>query len=187
MANNTEQFRSGVTLVELMVVLVVTTILAVSLSMAISQSLCFHQRGREEAFVRESLCDVLERLASALEMANEIEDLGDGRWRASYRMEAGGVSFETNHWMRVSAVGATASNRNFAAHIVSSDPSHLPETTREFSADGKQRIAPAAVTNVMLQGNDAVRRIRIVATGVASDGKVFDVVGERPVRLWNLK
>lgn len=189
MANNTEQFRSGVTLVELMVVLVVTTILAVSLSMAISQSLCFHQRGREEAFVRESLCLVLERLASALEMANGIEDLGDGRWRASYRMEAGGVSFETNRFVHVSGTEYYATNLNAVLSIAHEGS----RSDLQLSGDAKLDVFLGMIDRVSITGSGDVRTltlnarhpVRVKAPTGEWTAAVVDIDASRPFRLWN--
>lgn len=184
MANNTEQFRSGVTLVELMVVLVVTTILAVSLSMAISQSVCFHQRGREEAFVRESLCLVLERLASALEMAKEIDHPTNGPWRARYRMEAGGVSFETNRFVHVSGTEYYATNLNAVLSIAHEGA----RSDLQLSGDAKLDVFRGMIDRVSITGTDEVRTLEIhakypvVARGVVTTNTI---IASRPFRLWN--
>ena len=191
MANNPEQSRSGATLVELMVVVVITLLLAVSLSMAISQSLCFHQRGREEAFVRESLCLVLERLASALEMANGIEDLGDGRWCARYRMETGGVSFETNRFVHVSDTEYYATNLNAVLSIAHEGA----RSDLQLSADAKLDAFLGMIDRVSITGSGDVRTLTLNARhsvrvktleGGWTDA-IVDIGASRPFRLWNNK
>lgn len=175
--------RSGATLVELLVVCLIVTIMAVSVGRMLAAALALEQRYRRESDVMESLADTLAYAERYYSLASDVTT----NRTATYPLEAGGVSFETNHWMRVSGVSAFPSNRNFAAHIVSADPSHPALAFKEFSADGKQRIAPARVTVVEVLGDRDMRRIRIEATGVEPDGESFTVEAERPVRLWNLE
>lgn len=176
--------RSGVTAVELMVVLTITLLLVVSLSLAISRSLSFHQRGREEAFVRESLCLVLEKLSESLEMANGIDDLGNGRWRARFRMETGGVSFETNRFVHVSGTEYYAENWE-ALHAISHGGG-LSEIA--MRGDAKLDVFLGLIDDVRITGADSVRMLEIHAKYPVVDRGVVTtntIIASRPFRLWN--
>lgn len=176
--------RSGATAVELMVVLTITLLLVVSLSLAISRSLSFHQRGREEAFIRESLCLVLEKLAESLEMANGIDDLGDGRWRARFRMETGGVSFETNRFVHVSGTEYYAENWE-ALHAITHGNGRAEVA---MSGDAKLDVFLGLIDDVLIAGSGSVRQLEIhakhpvVERGVATTNTI---IASRPFRLWN--
>ncbi|MDD5706168.1 MAG: hypothetical protein PHR35_09600 [Kiritimatiellae bacterium] len=176
--------RSGATLVELLVVCLIVTAMAVSVGRMLAAALALEQRYRRESDVMESIADNLAYAERYYSLASSVTN-----GVASFRLEAGGVSFETNHWLRVSSVAASLACEinytNLAYAISSGDPAHDTNAVKQFSADGKQRIAPASVTNISIQGAGNMRRIRMAATGRADDGSRYEVYGERPVRLWN--
>lgn len=181
---------SGVTLVELLVVVVITSIVAVGLSFAISASLRFNQQYREEAYVRERLCDVLERVSDYLSMANAAP-VSNGVWSGSaqYRMETGGVSFETGRVCRVTGTAYAVNNMNMDVEIDTGDPQWNGVLRKVFAADGVLSPVEAFVTEINLYGTTAFRTLEVIAKipVKTTDGvKTNSITVSRPVRLWNV-
>ena len=175
--------KRGATLVELMVVFTMLTVLAVSVGRMLGAALALEQRYRNESDVMESLADNFIYAERYLSLASAIGTNGV----VQFPLEAGGVSFETSHWMRVSSVSMFPSNQNFNTEIVSDDPSKLPRVTRAFSVDGKQRVARAKITGVKVEGSGNMRKLILTATGTEKDGSTYEVSAERPIRLWNYR
>ncbi len=179
---------SGVTLVELLVVVVITSIVAVGLSFAVSTSLSFSQKYREEAYVRERLCDVLERVSDYLSLANEAS-VSNGVWTARYRMETGGMSFETGRVCRVSGTVYSVTNMNMDVKITTGDPRWDGVIEKVFAADGVLSLVAAVVTEVDLSGSGAFRTLSVSAdfrVKTPEGVETNSITVSRPVRLWNL-
>jgi Tfp pilus assembly protein PilE len=190
---------AGVTVVELLVVVLIGTLLAVGMATAFSAALGLQQNFREESDVRTRLALNLAYAERYLSLANSI----DTNNMATYPSEAGGVSFETNHWIRVtsgmffvtnrqSTIGGTVStNDALVFRIFSGDDRKMPGEDREFSAFGLQRGSRAHVTEAELEGVGAVRRLTLSAEfpvrerGVIVTNRTISV--SRPIRLWNAK
>lgn len=180
---------SGVTLVELLVVVVITSIVAVGLSFAISASLRFNQQYREESYVRERLCDVLERVSDYLSMANAAP-VSNGVWSGSaqYRMETGGVSFETGRVSRVTGTAYAVNNMNMDVEIDTGDPQWNGVLRKVFAADGVLSPVAASVTKIDLHGTNTFRTLEVTAeySVKTADGiQTKPITVSRPVRLWN--
>ncbi len=174
----------GVTVIELLVVIAITLVLAVSISLAVKQALSFHQQGREEAFVRQSLTAVLERLAGALEMAKSVTEVDPGRWRAEYRMETGGVSFETNRFVHVSGTVYGATNLNALLSIRHAGT----ETDLHMTGNATLDAFLAQIDSVHIRGSGSLREVEVAARHRVKtrDGSTTNlIVVSRPVRLWN--
>ena len=179
---------SGVTLVELLVVVVITSIVAVGLSFAISESLRFNQQYREESYVRERLCDVLERVSDYLSMAKAASGT-NGVWSAQYRMETGGVSFETGRVCRVTGTAYAVTNMNMDVEIDTGDPQWNGVLRKVFAADGVLSPVAASVTEINLYGTTAFRTLEVKAefpVKTAGGIQTNSITVSRPVRLWNV-
>lgn len=181
---------SGVTLVELLIVVVITSIVAVGLSFAISASLRFNQQYREESYVRERLCDVLEWVSDYLSMANAAS-VSNGVWSGSaqYRMETGGVSFETGRVCRVTGTAYAVNNMNMDVEIDTGDPQWNGVLRKVFAADGVLSPVAASITEFNLFGTNAFRTLAVKAeySVKTADGvQTNSITVSRPVRLWNL-
>lgn len=178
--------QSGVSLVEMLVVILITAILAVSLSFAVMQALRFSQRGREEAFVRESLCLVFERFSEALGMAKDVKVNTDrDEWAAFYRLETGGVSFETNRFIRISETEYCATNLAAVISVL-----HAAGTNR-LSMSGNATldaiVGDIEAVHVRNKGGEFYQVALTACYPVkVKDGVVTNrVTVEGPVRLWN--
>lgn len=173
--------RAGISIVELLVVMLILTLLAAGMGTAISAALTLEQNFREESDVRTSLARDLAYAERYLSLAKS--------WTngvALYRLETAGVSFETNHRFRVTSNALSVTNGAVLFHIVSGDGK--PPDQR-LSADGALRAAPARVTNALLEGTGAVRRLTLSAEyayrtreGVWTN---LPLTASRPIRFWS--
>lgn len=184
--------RAAFTIVELLVVTLIVTILAVSVGQMIAAALTLEQQYREESDVMESLADTMAYVERYVSLANNLTTNGNGVAVATFRMEAGGVSFETGHWTRVSQSAIMLTNNVLGCQITSGDgdPDKQPTQTRTFDADGRQIVAPAVVTVVRIDGvgQSVVQAVLEASVPVKTrTGTVTNktVSAERPIRLWN--
>ncbi len=179
--------RAGTTLVELLVVLVIVAVIAVSLSVAIASALTMEQNYREESAVRTKLALQLDYAERYLSLASEVTP-SNSSYVVDFRHEAGGVSFETGHWVRVQSSVLSQTNALMNFSIVSDDERKSARENRGFYADGMLRVAPAVVSAVRVEGANAVRRLVLEAEFPVRtrDGiKTNSITVSRPVRLWN--
>jgi Tfp pilus assembly protein PilE len=187
MSQAKHQSRAGATLIELLVVGLIVAILGVGLSLAISRALTIDQNYKEEAGVRTALANQLAYAERYLSLAANIEVIPNQGLRASFPPEAGGISWETNHWTGVTAVEVKAQNGELVFEVESTDTNRT-SGVQSFSPRGLLYSASARVTNVTMEGIGAVRQLVIQATyeyqstnGLATNS----IIASRPVRIWN--
>lgn len=90
--------RRGYAVVELMVTIVIVALLAASLGVFLVKLTSIRERDREEAYIREKLCDICAAYADAMSLGYSFGTaIGgtNGLMAVSYRQETGGVSMET--------------------------------------------------------------------------------------------
>jgi prepilin-type N-terminal cleavage/methylation domain-containing protein len=177
--------RSGFSLVELLVVMLIFLILAIGMGMAVARALTIEQNYREEAGVRSSLAH---QLAYAERYVSLAIDFDDTNKRASFPPEVGGISWETGHWIRVTSADLLLTNRQFGFRVTSADTRKLSEQKQLFSPDGFLYSSSARVTNAFMEGAGSVRRLVIQAdyqirTPEGVETNSIEV--SRPIRLWN--
>lgn len=193
--------RSGATVIELMVVTVILVVLTIGLSRAVTAALALEQAYREESAVRTALAHHLAYAERYLSLANGRNIHASGGTNVfifEYPTETGGVSFETNHWIRVtsnrvyqSRFSDGVTNLHFTIYSGDERWSSDVSRTRVFSGDGHLRIArnvnimeatfepmPGNIVMVTLTADIPWRTGRREATNT-----VISV--SRPVRLWN--
>lgn len=195
--------RDGFTIVELLVVLVIAVILAIGISGLISKALMIEQNYRKESAVRTALAHNMayaERYLSLLKRTEGGTSIGGSTNIYKYPLEAGGVSFETNHWMHVQESRMLSTNLVRDAQgrykgamrflVESKDERWQPSTNKDFSGYGMLRIAPANIVAAKLEGAGKVRRLVLKAKfAIETDDGVEtnEIQVSRPVRLWNME
>ena len=88
----------GYTVVELMVTIVIVAVLAATLGMFFVKLLRIQEREREEAYIRERLCDICAAYADFVSVGSSFHtstNFANTLTAVKYRMETGGVSLET--------------------------------------------------------------------------------------------
>jgi Tfp pilus assembly protein PilE len=181
--------NAGVTLVEMLVVTLIGVLMVVGLGAAISATLTLEQNYREETGVRMALAHQMAYAERYFSLANGFDND-----QARYPIEAGGVSFETNHWIQVTnmvlSVGVTNRLVRFAI------ASEGTNKNQEMMADGllyraRGRMIQAGikplpeeiaeirvpVRNLELRAEYEIRTRRGVETNT--------MTVSRPIRLWN--
>jgi Tfp pilus assembly protein PilE len=186
--------RSGATLVEMLVVILIVTLVAIALSKAISAALTLEQNFREESAVRTALALQLAYAERYLSLATNITitSVGDA-YTAVYRLETGGVSFETNRFcgVRSNQLALAAFGTNQIVNFKIFSGTNTIGTDRAFSAYGLLRTAPAHVTRMSLQDTGRGWRLELEATYTFQTGTVHkgtvttNMTVSRPIRLWN--
>lgn len=189
--------RSGVSLVELLVVMLIVVLAGVGLSTAIGYAMAIEQNYREESAVRTALALQMEYAERYFSLATNV--VGE---TATYRQETGGVTFESTHWAAVKSLAMSTNvvvtNNNKAItnsgalyFQIDTDNPNQPGV-RSVSPDGLVRIAPATTVLARLEGTGDVRRLVLTAQYPIRkriDGSWTTVLGtmteERPIRLWN--
>jgi hypothetical protein len=186
--------RAGaVSVIELMVVMLVMTIVAVGASRAIGAALSLRQMYRDEAAVRQWLCMKSIMLERRLSMAESVVELTNGVYQAVYRLESAGACMETNFLIRVTSAAITTDSGGFLVQdMTTGDPRHAD--TQWFSSTPSEGVgcpAGARLTSLELRGEGTVRRLDLTAEYLArttSGAKVSKTVRiDRAVRLWNRK
>lgn len=186
--------RAGaVSAIELLMVILIMSVVAVGVSKAIGAALALSQMYREDAAVREWLCTQFKVLEPRLSMAEDVNEDGltNGVYYASYRLETAGACLETNKVVRVTKATFTADNDGFlCSPLTTADPRHIDTiwTPREPS-EGAGCPAGSRLTSVEIMGAGVVRRVALTAeyprktvSGTVEPGTV---TVERAVRLWN--
>lgn len=199
----TRRSRCGATtLVELLVVTVIMTFVAVALAKAVSALLTIQQNAREESAVWEQLATEAARIERGLSLAKGVVVSGPANSPISsavFLMEAGGVSFETNRLTGVSEFGigvATQSAAGFFAaqtgdmyeFTVASDPRHSGTNERSRPMLIEACTSAVSIVSIKVQGSGLVRRLILKAEfpyRIGTNSLVGTNTLERPVRLWN--
>ena len=176
--------RNGATLVELLVTTLIIVTMAVSLGAAIGAAVALDQNYREESAVRTALALQMEYAERYFSLATNA--VGGA---AVYRLETGGVSFESNHWTRVSSVAMTTNQGKMNFRIESTDERHNPSEIKAISPFGLLRIASATNVEARLEGSGKFRRLVLqaiypVRTRNGTELRTNTV--DRPIRLWNM-
>lgn len=101
-ASSPPRTRTGMTLVELMVTVLIGAILATTLGVFFVRLLNIQEQEREEAYVREKIVEITAAYADYLSIALAISNNATATsFTAIYPQETGGVSFETGRVTRV--------------------------------------------------------------------------------------
>jgi len=181
--------RGAFTLVELLVVLVITTIVTVALAKTIPALLTLQQNYREESAVLEQLATEAARIEKALSLAKSVTTGAVNC--VVFSTEAGGVSFETNRITGVSAFNFAAMDSNVYESTTASDPRYPGINSRSRPMLIQESRSPVSIISITVEGAQAVKRLRLVANVqvqlLDSDRTITNkqVVLERPIRLWN--
>lgn len=88
-------YRTGYTVIELMVTILIVTILVTTLGVSFVKLLTVQEKNREQAFIRERLAEICSSYADCLSIGTSISNTPSGGFVATYRNETGGVSLET--------------------------------------------------------------------------------------------
>lgn len=185
--------RCGATIVELLVTTLCLALMAIGLGKAIGAASVLEQNYREESAVYSALALQLSYAERYFSLATNVT----ANHQASYRLETGGVSFETNHWRSVSGLTMMIDTNlgELALGISSGDARRDPGgmgATQRLSPYGLGRLATGTNILVDLDGQGAVRRLRLGAechyrkwTNGSWVWATTNLFVERPVRLWN--
>lgn len=104
--------RSGYTIIELMVTIVIVTALAVTVGTFFVKLLTIQERDREEAYVREKLADLCAVYSDFASIGSSFSiNSENGASIVSYRQETGGLSFETGRVSRVAYLTMVTTNQ----------------------------------------------------------------------------
>lgn len=203
--------RRGFTIIELMVTVVITAILATTLGTFVVKLLTLREKDREEAYIREKLVDICGIYADSLSLGSSVAtNFNSHGFCVSYRQETGGVSLETG---RVSRLVKLISDEK-VYHIWNNSCTNL--TMETFSGNGEQlQFSPEfsgddtplmTAKDLKLDGNPVnlnctINPLDSIGSSgalwnlrVRADYKVKDDLGnfvltnatvERVVRLWN--
>ena len=198
-----EARRRGATLVELLVVMLIVVIIVAGIGGVVATGLALDQKFLEETAVRSALALQMAYAERYFSLASSVSDT-----TASFPLEAGGVSLETSHWIRVTDNAMSVTPSGLVFQITSTDPSYSETEEKRFepfwlmnvntgirNTLGRQQQS-TNVNNLVatLEGNGAVRRLTLEAAytywtysranraGVWTTG-VIRV--DRPIWLWN--
>jgi len=193
---------AGVSMVELLIVLLITVLFAAGLGTGISVALSIEQRYREEADIRTTMAlqmDYLERYFSLTR--NAVSNMNS----ANFPLETAGVNWETNHWTRVRYLYVEDTNDVLSVQVLAGDRRHnhqdddgswLP-SEKTLRADALLRaplfrFGGGRVIHVGLEGAGSVRRLVLESefdetTGLGAQRKTQTRTNRvtRPIRLWN--
>lgn len=116
--------RAGYTVVELMVTMVIVSVLTITVGALFARLLTIQEKDREEAYMREKLCDICGAYADMLSVGTSVctaTNLANSFVSVEYRREAGGVSLETGIVSRVAYVTSqvNATNRTMDVDVYS--------------------------------------------------------------------
>jgi len=197
--------RTGMTLVELMVTVLIGAILATTLGVFFVKLLTIQEQEREEGYVREKLVDICAAYADYLSIASSVSNnaaAGDMAFSALYRQETGGVSLETGRVSRVthffSSLDAQDSTLGVSiGHYVTNDfqsgfsrtlrgDALLMNLTNDLVAVGGAMVTPL---NATLIENASLVYLKVSARceckNEKGEKKYKYVTAGRIVRLWN--
>ena len=209
--------RFGYTIVELMVTIVIVSVLAASVGIFFVKLLTLQERDREDAYIREKLSDICGLYADYLSLGKSFSwnlDISNRMTVVKYRMETGGVSFETGVVSRVGRMTSMMNLTNRNVELVVDayrDGRLMSDLSRSLTGDARLiplagdmvefRITPlstpTSVVNVEedselvgMQTSDAAMGYLEVKARYAvknEDGEIVtnSVAAGRVVRLWN--
>ncbi len=173
----------GHTLVELLVVVLMTVILAMGLSKAVSAALALEQNYREEAEVRTRLSAYAAFYEKNISLAASVITNAEVVWTnfvdgakvvvtnhdgvgTSYRMETGGVSLEAGRIIRVSSwTGVVITNGNTYEVLISGDPQRGGTNVQQGTllSEKSPRLQTNQFVRFVVEGTQSVRRLRLSA------------------------
>ena len=207
--------RSGYTIVELMVTIVIVAVLAATVGTFVVKLLTLQEKEREEAYIRERLADICGIYADRLSLGSSVcTNLSDRDFVVTYRQEAGGVSFETGCVSRVARVDLSekvykSSNWAFKNLLLNVDtvavdgglePKLANEfwgadtplvTTKDLKVDSRVNLSCNLVPLNDSSENAALWSLEVRADyWVKNDKGVLEpknTVASRIVRLWNVE
>ena len=183
--------RRGATLIELMVICLIISIAAVSLSVGLTELCTLEDEIQDKAFIRERLCRMISQYADCLSMSktvsNDTINVTSAPLSIEYRTETGGVSFETNFVSKVISAklslvdlyNTVALSDNDATGVdlviesedkrYSGHPRHLTldaasEIHQNFGSVQKKRYGNVGdVFSLKIEGAGSVRRLTLCA------------------------
>jgi len=191
--------RSGYTIVELMVTIVIVAILAATVGVLFVKLLTIQEQEREEGYVRETLSDICAVYADFMSVGSSISNISasvNSDFIVTYRHEAGGVSLETG---RVT----------HAAHLISREKVNdgtldlgveafesgnlAPKFWRNLRGDasliplvGDQIRCGLTPLNTNVVEDAALARLTVTALyRIKDEDTIRTAIVERVVRLWN--
>ena len=150
---DTPPYQCGYTVVELLVTILLVSVLAATVGTFFVKLLNIQEREREEAYVREKLADICGAYADALSVGSAFSR-SNTVTVANFRMETGGVSFETGI---VTSVTCVTSLVNVASGTLDSDVYGYEATNlvRKLS-----RIAHADPKLIALRGSNVAEILK---------------------------
>lgn len=128
-------FKSGYTIVELMVTVLIISLLAVSVGAFFVSLLNIQEKEREDAYVREKLNDICATYADMLSVGSFFVTNSDRRIIVNFPREAGGVSLETGGTFETGSVIRVACLTS-SVNRVSRDYTSLDLNVSAMDADG---------------------------------------------------
>lgn len=197
--------RHGYTIVELIVTMVIVVVVSATVGGFFVKLLTFHEKERHRAYIQERLVDICGFYADYLSLGTNVcNDVN--RFGVDYRVETGGVSFETGRVSRVaqfvSSMKTSAQFRNttldfsawafepgiitnkFCRNLRGDDTPLVPlSSIRELKIKGRNvnlshRLDP-------LNASGTLWHLQVLATYEVEDGDSEAVRACRIVRLWN--
>lgn len=199
----------GYTIVELMVTMVITTVLAVTLGTFFVKLLTLQERERNEAYIREKLVDICATLADYASVGSSVNVIGEREFTLTYRHEVGGVSLETGRvshvvqlWtshqtdqkhttlnLDIDAQEATNIVRKFSRNLRGEDTPLLPFKGLKMGDDRVNLYCQVFPLLKMTQEKAPVWYLQVVAEydirNAQGDVVTTNVTAGRMVRLWN--
>lgn len=139
--------RSGYTVVELMVTILIAAILSVTVGAFLVKLLTIQERDREEAYIREKLVEVCAVYADFLSVGSYIStspDSGNRAFIGIYRQETGGVSLETGIVSRATYLTSSMNTTNevIDLDIYAREPGGLYDRRFSRALNGSAPLIP---------------------------------------------
>lgn len=199
----------GYAVVELMVTIVIVAVLAATLGIFFVKLLRIQEREREEAYIRERLCDICAAYADFVSVGSSFHtstNPSNALTDVKYRMETGGVSLETGIVTKVANLTMMITNRAVGLDIFSEGPEGLSRKLHRLMS-GDASLVPKLLgdivsctitplnhtTEVATNGYEttdaALGRLTVAAKYEVKNDNGETVtntaIAERVVRLWN--
>ena len=189
--------KIGFTLVELLITMLITTIVAAVFGLGVVRLLRLEESNRQEGYIRERLTMITSTYADYLSMGSKLWPVNFPNnvkgYSTEFRTETGGVSFETGKVTRV--VGMTSSVSNGLFNIGINTAGEMFNGFLEKHISGAAELLPvlSLITDVSIYPEDgAVRMLSITASNTVYNVKSNQyeprqIVSRRLFRLWNSK
>lgn len=112
--------EKGYTVFELIVTVLIVVVLAATIGMFFTNLLTIQEQDREEAYVREKLADLCAIYADFASIGSSFSISSNSNANiVSYRLETGGISFETGRVSRVAYFTTATTNRAMNVDVYS--------------------------------------------------------------------